>query len=723
MIEGATFSKDASGTTYTLNNGVKVPPISRTAFNTAIANLPPELRKAADGYLFEVLKQNPYVPIIAAEIQSGKLASPYVTGNRFDSDRYLSDQLMPMLAKGFTHSGSSPYAWIDGFIYSVATTTRAPIIKNLNPNATSGAASSFKKNELDLSKKQVLTQRLLSSPKEILGNVYLEGMKSYESSGDRGRLNPQTNRYPRKNGVGVGFFNALGRIPQVAIGTEETPTMFAKAIHDMPDKSHFSPQMQSYSTQVVSHLGKVQSQERQLLSNLDKFSKKYTNPLSQIFFLDTLTSLDNLGFGKTLDQNTMTLVPGTMLSVYAAHHELQGYTLADSYRRARDDVARFYQNNEAQLSDAELSYRFLKDNLWNEKTWNLLGQKYPEMSSDIKNITDRIKILNTLYGSGVDLNLKIYDQMITDNLDISTQSATHLGPATVAHAEKLVDNAFQPNPSQKTDPNYQKFRRSLVMYLREVAPSHHIQGDPKKINRDGFENTAVPDLMAPEGTTGPMLHSLKSLYTAMEKQGDIKGWQFETMQKVILYGAMASAGVDPSSMAAELRAVRPLVRKYQDEVKQIVGARGYEDNGVLFGLLVNDKLIRGFANWRVPRIDSTKQSHNMTLLSQSNGGQVPQVDLKDLFFSKSAIPALTNGLIAEGNPEFRVVNGQVNMQVTLNGKAQVFKAINRTIPEFFAPALMDTVSLQGDPQAVADQLNRVVRLTHAMMGGTIVAAT
>jgi hypothetical protein len=186
---------------------------------------------------------------------------------------------------------------------------------------------------------------------------------------------------------------------------------------------------------------------------------------------------------------------------------------------------------------------------------------------------------------------------------------------------------------------------------------------------------------------------------------------------------MASAGVDPSSMAAELRAVRPLVRKYQDEVKQIVGARGYEDNGVLFGLLVNDKLIRGFANWRVPRIDSTKQSHNMTLLSQSNGGQVPQVDLKDLFFSKSAIPALTNGLIAEGNPEFRVVNGQVNMQVTLNGKAQVFKAINRTIPEFFAPALMDTVSLQGDPQAVADQLNRVVRLTHAMMGGTIVAAT
>ena len=713
LLEGATFVKDARGTTYTLNNGVTVPPVSRGAFDAAVANLPPELRKAANGYLFENLKQNPYVPVIAAEMQSGKLM---LSGKQFDSDGYLLNRLMPMLAEGFQTSASSPSGWINGFIYSMAT-LREPLIKGDLKTATSGTASSFKMNELDLSNKQVITQRLLGAPSKILGAVYLEGMSSFESN-DRGPQNPQTKRFPRTSGVV--FYNALGRIPQVAIGTEETPTMFAKAIHDMPDKRHFSPQMQNYSSQVISHLGKVQSEEKNLLSDLAVLSQKHTPAIGQTFFSNTLTSLERLGLGKQLDSKAVTLVPGTMLAVYASHHERQGYPLAESYRRARNDVARFYQNNEARLSPAELSKRFLKDNLWNDKTWSLLADQHPEMSNDINKIRDRIKTLNSLYGAGVNLNLKIHDQMIIDDLDISTKSLTYLGPSTVAHAEKLVDQAFQPSPSEKVDPNYQKFRQSLAMYLREAAPSHHIEGDPNNINRAGYENTAVPNLMAPSGSIGPMLRSLRSLYMAMKNQGDIKGWHFETMQKVVLYGAMASAGVDPSSMASELRAVEPLVRKYQNQVKQVVGARGYEDNGVLFGLLVNDKLIPGFKDWRVPRIDSKKQRQNIKSLSSLNEAKVPDLDLKDLFFPKSHIPALTNGLIAEGDPKFLVVDGRVDMQLTLNGQLQVFKGVNRAIPEFFVPALMDTVSLQGQPQVVADRLNDAVRLTHAMMGGTII---
>ena len=90
-------------------------------------------------------------------------------------------------------------------------------------------------NELDLSNKQVLTQRLLGAPSQILGVVYLEGMSSFESN-DRGPQNPQTKRFPRTSGVV--FYNALGRIPQVAIGTEETPTIKKK-----PTKGHFEKRL------------------------------------------------------------------------------------------------------------------------------------------------------------------------------------------------------------------------------------------------------------------------------------------------------------------------------------------------------------------------------------------------------------------------------------------------------------------------------------------------
>ncbi|WP_143131095.1 hypothetical protein [Noviherbaspirillum humi] len=644
------------------------------------------------------------MPVIAAELQNGNL-NKYVKDKVFDTDVFVIECLFPMLKNSINASGADPRIIVAGFAFAISTTLRDPLLRTKKE----GVAGSFAENEIELADKQVAIQRLVRSPSLVIGNVYLKVMEEFEKNHRKRNENGRFERLP----AGISFFNMWPRVSIVTISTEETPQTLLMAMLALKRKSSFSPRLRSIANLVSVNQESIETQEKNVLTILDGLAGKSASSVQETIFENANMAFTRIGFGPTLDAVSAALMPGTMLSTYAEHHERQGFSLAASYSRAREDVIKFYETNPGKLKPVDLARRFLKDNLFNDRMWNYLVEKNPALADDVKLLRLEIAKLDKLYDESEALGRRAYNQIIDEKLDISLRGLTFLSPALAVHASSLVDDAFATEPIK--DRSYPRFRESIMMYLREAAPAHNITADPKRINRIGLENASFPDLSTMSG--GPMLGALKDLRTALVKDRVITGWQFELMQKLILHASMAATGVDKSSMPPELRKLAPLVEKYYAQLIRVVGIRGHNENGVLFGLLANDRLIPGFAKLREPVVNEAKQQANVENMLELSDEPLPEDDVRQLFFTKSSVPALSAGVIAECRPEFFVRDGALNMLITLRGQQYVLRDLGSKFNEIFIPAWMRSVSLKGDSQAVVENLNKAMALTQAMMGG------
>jgi hypothetical protein len=709
-LENAIYEKTPKGTTFELNNGITVPPISREGFNNAINNarLSENDKKAllSKPGLYEDLKQNPHLPIIASELQNE--SNNYTDkNNNFQSDKYFRENTLPKFIEGTKKSGGNIDGAISMLRYAVST-LRDPLMReSMENNINAGKVGSFSSQETSLSNKQFVFNMALGTPADTKAKETILKKETGE------KIN--VDKY-----VGP---DVIGRAFQPAIGVEETPMAHAVAIQSIKDRSDFTPEMIKATEEANKHLVRLDGNKRDLAKSINSVSQNHSERV-----LSSLTSekdwnaigLDKSNLNETpINQLNDTTQLGNRAIQYQKFLQKTGKQLDinQSYSQSLEDTKNFFLRNPLNLSKEELSRRLLKDQVLNNPNFlKHLESKNPELRNEISNISEKINKINDEYKTGRDVNKTVHNQLLKDGLDISSNSLGKLTPGFSTHLENVVDNTFLPR-----DPAYQSykdFRQSLIMYGREAAPSQLVGGSDSNITKSGWENTATPWLTAVKASSIPQLNAFNGLYEQMKKDGEIKkDWDYEKLHRLVMFSAQAGAGLNPEAMPKNQQALSETAKKYSTQLLKITGPEGMKSWGVHLGLKNVGEQLPAFKTDLAAKADpSTTEQNWQKLRTLDQSGTLPET-AKELLFERSSTPSLSPAFISGAKPQFTAEGGKVNMKFTIGGKEYQIKDYSSRFDQLFYPPLRENIPVKGDPIKVAERLNKAVDVSRAVIGG------
>ncbi len=709
-LEGATFSRsDDGGITFVLADGTVVPPLSRQGYEALRQTVPASQRWVLDDKLYWLLQRNPALPLIAAGLERGTYQTLLQNGV-FDTDRFYLGPLMGYLFWA-ADQAQVPLAELMPLVEVHLLTLEFPYFQALDAQP-SGTVHSFNQQELALTNQQYLLRSLVMSPLEPWAR--LEAIKRVEAPNVKSAYTGSTS---------TSTTIALGRLPlPTPTAAEDTPGVHALSIAHLVHQgvSLFPSDVERAALGYESTYTQLRTQEARLSDLLDRLANQHE--------AEILGALENYRSDGVWTQIGLTPVLGPrsvaqmdtahLLGIYATRHEsLQPLAAAQSYPLARQDVIQFFQTNSPGLSDGDLLRVLFNDQAFNPALWRYLYRQLPTLRPQLAVIQAQVDRLEASYRAAAVQEAVVFRQLQAHQLDISTEAFSRLSVALARRLGDLVAAKFQ--PSDRTHPDYLRFSRGLLPYLRDM-PSLDAQWGGTAIKRYGLGNYVVPDLIALTPDQAPTLTAIHQLWFAMVSAGDLNRWDFATLAQVMGTGNTLSINLPPSALAPEQDDLLPLVARYRSPLKRATGVDGTNASSVIHGETLQDFRIPTWPAARTPgpaRLDAINPAIVQQLFPALPPDRLP--DLIWLLSSGSGEIALAPTLVLLARPEFTArPDGALDLWFDANGDRVVFPEVSRHFEAVYYPIYMTRIALPREPgPAYADALNQAIRRSHALYGG------
>jgi hypothetical protein len=597
LIEGATYDFRPDGAWFTLTDGTVVPPLSSQAYARGAAQLNAAVTPAMDRKFFWFLQTSPYLTAIAADLGRGNLLE-YLTGNRFNTDRFFVEYFIPNYRETSYAAGLDPGEALWMLDHSLRT-LQDPLLRT--PDATpiitgSGTVGSFWEDEQLLSMQQLILRRQLVQAGR-LGELTKFALLKH--------LALSTTLASRRI---ASTPEVMSKLPNVTFGAEEGAIAHALGIAQFRGAGVYSDTLQVLADRIVQNEGEKQQLRTSLIEQINTLTQKHTQLLAGTLASLEPTTWETLGLGPEFNPSTAAHLDGTnTLSVLVSRHEKAGYPLAQAYGYSQALLLELLQDSINPSQRQRLLFALLKDQTFNPQFWHLLEQRLPQLAADLAFLTAAARQYKHLAQAGASLHEQFYATMVQEGQDISVNATIKQAVGFQAHLASLLDQALA--PADPADSRYRAFRRSLAIYLRE-APDISVYGGTKAALRlYGYETLNVQEMLAVDVAAAPRIQALARLYYAAWQGGMIDQWDVPGFQRILLTGALLAAGVERDQLPPDLAAVGFPSAEFKRDLLFVVGLEGIKLEATRLGVQAHDYRV-GFQpvpvpDYRAPSFDVT----------------------------------------------------------------------------------------------------------------------
>ncbi|MGD1861317.1 MAG: hypothetical protein ACFB0E_15280 [Leptolyngbyaceae cyanobacterium] len=712
LLEGATYTiAEDNSITFTLSNGVVVPPLSRQGYDRIRTMLPIDQQYVLDDKFFWHLQRNPAIPLIAAGLEQGSYQK-LVNNQRFDTDTYYFG---PFLGHLFETAQKVDVALPEllPLVETHLTTLEFPYFRETDLNQGSGTVHSFYKYEQELTNKQYLLRSLVATPAESWAR--LEAIAQVEAA---------TTKADYTDAASTSTTIALGRLPlPTPTAAEDTP-----AVHGL-NIAHLAQQgINLFPDDLTQAAQRYQQSYRRQLS-LESDLKQQLQIFSRDHHSEILTAIQNFydqefwqDIGLTADlgrRSVHQMDTSRLLGVFATRTEaITGWSAAESYPRARQHFITFFQKNSPGLADADLLTLLFCDQAFNPRFWRSLKRRQPDSVLEIEAIQSAIQALETSYTDAAAQEAAVFQLLQQHQLDVTTEAFSLLSVAMAKRLSDLVYEEFQPSDRRAAD--YLKFTRAIYPFLRDMPDLNQQWGNGLNIKRYGLDNYVVPNLMALRADAAPTLAAMGDLWFKLVSNNDLNRWDRDKFVQLLSAAHSLSSNHPPAALPPSQIALLPLVDKYRPELKRVAGADGNSAPAVLHGFNNLDFRVPGWPQERAPvsaRITRVSHDSLQQIFPQLSPASVH--NLKWKLTNHSGEISLSLPLVLLLDPLFvQRADGAVDLLFEFEGRQMILPAFSHHFDSIYAPAYMTRIAIPREPsQDAVRALNQVIRTTHALYGG------
>ncbi len=701
LIEGASLlnKNNRTGSSFRLSDGTYVPPISKKAYYRIVDQLPKEHQAAFDHQFFYVLLHSPFLVALASDLEQGILKTEdYVANNVFNTAAYVEKELIPAIIKQANIHQLSVKEYLPYIQHSLSA-IRSPIV-NVNKEIKPGIVDSFSENE-----GQSFTEKQMTA-RWVMKDVPL-------TSANKKLLDKLEQERSVRNLERLSSIAALARAPQVTYGSgDEVSRVYVNNILLNPE---------GYSTELVNAARDIKMAETKAVNKkdeLDTMLKQFAQSHTDII-LSTLSEISFLpeNYGN---KAANFLNATTMLGAYAHRYQTElSYDLPTSYKKARNEVIRYFQKNPARLSQSDLAEQLIRDQIDNSVFWQQLSDNDPSLKSEIKQIKKVFSQLTDLTITTNEKDNKLFNIKINSKDDITTEGVARDGAAMYKKIANDIDAIFKHHNDGSEA--YRNFRAVIAINLREVPDVNSTASPDAMIHIHGFENLATTDLTSSSPQHSLRLQAMYKLYNLMLSNNDIQTLDGNKLQSLFSFASRLVNGHEPENIE--------LIKKYPDLVKlaekynslllQIIGLDGERLSSNLFaeGMLAHK--IEGFPV--IINQEEGQKNNNVSAIAN----QIPEFSLKQItsyFFGNANQISLTKQALLDLNLKFGTkINGDLMLSGShpTSGDNFFLNLTEAKVTKIFDPLEMKYHSVNADNKLAARQLNSAVGKNLAKLGGVI----
>ncbi|WOD40584.1 DUF748 domain-containing protein [Nodosilinea sp. E11] len=575
-IEGATYEFRGDGAWFTLSDGTVVPPLSAAAYQRAIATLGSRLTPALDRKFFWFLQTNPYVTAIAADLAKGRLLS-YRQGDRFNTDRFFLDYFVPVYVESSRAAGLDPSEALWMLDHSLRT-LHDPLLRHPDARpitAGAGTVGSFWAGEQLLSMQQLLTRPLLAQLGTTGQLARFAVLK---------QLNASTVLESRRLSSSP---ELMSKIPNVTFGAEEGAIALALGMMRFDGAAIYPESLRSLAAAIEQNELDKHALRTTITSKMEQLATAHQAELGFALLQFSDRDWAEVGMGKHLfPGGAGHLNGGNTLSVMVSRQEKAGYSLEQAYQNSRLLLLELLHEADQQPGGDRILFAVLKDHAFSPRFWQILAGKEPLLARRFGAIAADISTYGHLAQQGATQHEAFYTALVIADEDIGVSATLKQAVGFQAHLARLIDQAFAPaNPA---DPRYQSFRRSLAIYLREAPDIAVYGGSEAALRAYGQETLNVQELIAVNVADAPRLRALVRLYKGALAQGLITEWDVAGFQRILLTGALLSAGVERASLPPALQEVGFPSPEFRRDLLFVVGVEGIQVEATRLGIQAHD---------------------------------------------------------------------------------------------------------------------------------------
>jgi hypothetical protein len=563
LLDGAEAQPGKDGIVVILNNKVSIAPLSLAAFEKSKLLLPLQDREAFDRRLFWQFQSNPLAYLVAADLERGQLQQ-FVTGGVFDTDRYFLELFVPEFIRLCSVANVSPSEAIMSLEHGLLT-LRAPFVREPDKGL-----AVFNEQEITFTLKQAAIQKVLRSSNATNSHAQWLVLKLIE-----------------QERVKSGYVNAsavelIARAPAITFGSEEGTIAHAHAISLLGHRGGYSNAVIEASKSFLTAEAEKDSVRRSISASTVKMAAQDGDSIRAFLRGMTQSEWESIGLGSSFSPETAGDIHGaTFLGVATSQLQKRGQTLEKAVPQASAEVKRLLLSES--LSNSQIARAFLKDRLWSKEFYALLAKKYPELAPQVSALTQDATHYRALASKADELELVLYNQLITEGEDIGSMAFLRQTVGFYAHLARLVDDQFSPRDS--SSPEYRKFRRVVASFMREAPDLTHVGGANSPIRLFGAELTASPDLTASEASFAPVLKAIGNLYTELQLNESLESkWDYKTLYAVLAYGSFSQAEIGQDQLPELIRGAAAKAQTAQTQALAVIGGDGLRNAGVQYGI-------------------------------------------------------------------------------------------------------------------------------------------
>ena len=601
LIEGATYRFGQHGTWFILSDGTIIPPLSYEAFVRGQAQFPTAIAPGMDEKFFWLLQGSPYVTAIAADLEQGKLTE-YLDGNTFNTDRFFVEYFVPIYVESSWAAGLDPSEALWMLDHALMT-LQDPLLRNADATPIiqgAGEVGSFWDREQELAIKQLALRRFIAQP-GIIGNWTRYGLLTHL-------------RYRRRNASIhrrrlASIPEVMAKLPNVTYGAEEGAIAHALGIVQFDTAGVYSAQLTQIARQVVDNERAKQALRSQILTQIGTLSVADDRALGNVLAHFSRADWDALGWGYYLFPAEAAQLNGSnTLSILMSRREKAGFDITTAYPHERQRLLKLLLRDPSTAAYDRIVFAVLKDHAFTPKFWPRLTRLVPDYAEEFATIETGVEQYRQIAHQGAELQEQLYAVMVNEGHDIGVSATVKHAVGFQAHLADLIDAAFL--PADPSDPQYQAFRRTIAIYLREAPDISVYAGTQAALRLYGEEHLNVPELIATEVDAAPRLRIFARLYQAALASGMVSTWDVEGLQQILVFGALVAAGVEPTELPETIPAIAFPSDQFRQDLLFLVGPEGITVEGTRLGIQAHDYRV-SFQPFAIPNHDAEPQ--NLTL--------------------------------------------------------------------------------------------------------------
>ncbi len=734
LLEGSTFTKTETGTTFVLANGVTVPPLSEAAYQQIRQALPPGQQSVLDPKFFWLLQRNPALPLIAAGLERGDYL-PLLTRGWFDTDAYYQQIFFPALLAAAAQADVD-LAVVRPLLEIHLVTLGDAFFRRLEMEPE-GTVHSFYEQELALTNKQYLLRALLATP--AAGLARLKAIEQVEAA----QVKANYTESPTTSTTIV-----LGRLPlPTPTAAEDTPGAHALSIAHLVDRgiSLFPAPVEEAAVQYQQQFHQQRHRERQYLQQLRDLARSHGPALLKaIDHYQDESFFTAMGITPALNrQSVRQMDTAHLLGIYATRHEglTAGLSAAESYPLARADFLQFFRENSPGLKETNLLTLLFNDQALNPQLWPVLAQRLDLPRADMQALQNRQQQLLQGYQAMNQQEAAVFRALQAHHLDISTEALIRLSVAFTRRFSDLAQAQFRPANPQ--DPQYRRFLQGVMPFLRDM-PDMNVHWYNSSLIKAYGQNYLVPDLMATTPEEAPVLSAMGQMHFNLVSENQLNLWDFPALAQVLNTSFNLTVGHPPSSLPPEQLAWLPLIDQYRGDIKRVAGADGLVGTNVLHGLALQDFRLANWPQNRFPlNLPLASQVH-ATLTGLLVAVALPPADTPPgnvaharepvaivdeaitvqgdpiaVLMAKGSELSLSKRLVLQHRPTFTSGHdGTLDLHFDFEGHRLTLPAVSHHFNHLYSPAYMTRIALPRYGGAVhAAALNQVIQRSHGLYGG------